>query len=219
MARNATPNVWRWERAGWLELRAACPGASALGLYHCSPAMEHENPTSLSAALKPSALRAALIPRRPVFGNPWDSTVDMFACCVAVGVVIPLLLFCGGELMSLIFGFGSRWHLGVFMVASQVGIAGFMTIVGRERTRLAVDVLAITGWLLLGLVVAPILGLGLSTVAAIVAYGILLLAVFVYVLRFGRWQTAFLQTASWPITWSLMALFFAFCAYRLILYQ
>ncbi|MDQ6820152.1 MAG: hypothetical protein M3076_07420, partial [Actinomycetota bacterium] len=90
---------------------------------------------------------------------------------------------------------------------------------GRERTRLAVDVLAITGWLLLGLVVAPILGLGLSTVAAIVAYGVLLLAVFVYVLRFGRWQTAFLQTASWPITWSLMALFFAFCAYRLILYQ
>ncbi len=143
----------------------------------------------------------------------------MFACCVAVGFVIPLLLFSGGELMSSIFGFGSRWRLGVFMVASQVGIAGFITIVGRERTRLAVDILAITGWLLLGLVVAPILGLGLSTVAAIVAYGVLLLAVFVYVLRFGRWQTAFLQTVSWPVTWSLLALFFAFCAYRLILYQ
>ena len=181
--------------------------------------MEQENPPSLRAALTPSALRAALIPRRPVFGNPWDSTVDMFACCLAVGVVIPLLLFCGGELMSSIFGFGSRWHLGVFMVASLVGTAGFITIVGRERTRLSVDVLAIAGWLLLGLVVAPILGLALSPAAAIVAYGILLLAVFAYVLRFGRWQTAFLRTVSWPTTWSVLAVFFAFCAYRLILYQ
>ena len=143
----------------------------------------------------------------------------MFACCLAVGVIIPLLLFCGGELMSSIFGFGSRWHLGVFMVASLVGTAGFITIVGRERTRLSVDVLAIAGWLLLGLVVAPILGLALSPAAAIVAYGILLLAVFAYVLRFGRWQTAFLRTVSWPTTWSVLAVFFAFCAYRLILYQ
>jgi hypothetical protein len=181
--------------------------------------MEQERSTSLRAALEPSALRAALIPRRPVFGNPWDKEVDMFACCVAVGVVIPLLLFVGGKLMGSIFGFGSHWRLGVFMAAALVGAAGFITIVGRERTRLAVDVLAIAAWLLLGFVVAPILGLALSTVPALVAYAVMLLVVLVYVLRFGRWQTAFLQTVSWPITWSVLALFFAFCAYRLIFYQ
>jgi hypothetical protein len=180
--------------------------------------MQQDQP-SLRAALSPSALRAALIPRRPVFANPWDSSVDMFACCLAVGVGNPLLLYCGGELMSSIFGFGSRWHLGVFMAAALVGTAGFITIVGRERTRLSVDVLAITAWVLLGLVVAPILGLGLSTVAAIVSYAVLLLVVFVYVFRVGRWETAFLHTVSWPLTWSLLGLFFAFCAYRLILYQ
>jgi hypothetical protein len=180
--------------------------------------MEPENASSLRAALQPSALRAALVPRRPVFGNPWDSPLDMFACYVAVSVVNPLLLWGGGELMSSIFGFGSRWPLGVFMVAALVGAAGFMTIVGRERTRLAVDLLAITAWLLLGLVVAPVLGLALPIGAAIASYGVLLLAVLVYVLRFGRWQTAFLRTASWPVTWSLLALLFAFSAQRLLLY-
>jgi hypothetical protein len=180
--------------------------------------MQQDQP-SLREALSPSALRAALIPRRPVFANPWDSSADMFACYVAVGVANPLLLYWGGELMSSIFGFGSRWHLGVFMAAALVGTAGFITIVGRERTRLSVDVLAIAAWVLLGLVVAPILGLGLSVVVAIVSYAVLLLGVFVYVLRFGRWQTAFLHTVSWPLTWSLLGLFFAFCAYRLLLYQ
>jgi hypothetical protein len=46
----------------------------------------------------------------------------------------------------------------------------------------------------------------------------LLLAVLVYVLRFGRWETAFVRTLSWPVTWSLLALFFAFSADRLLLY-
>lgn len=181
--------------------------------------MEPENTTSVRAALSPSALREALIPRRPVFGNPWDSTADMFACYVAVSFIDPLLLWCGGELMSSIFGFDSRWPLGVFMVAALVGAAGFMTIVGRERTRLAVDVLAIGVWLLLGLVVAPILGLALPSGAAIATYAVLLLANFVYVLRFGRWETAFFRTLSWPVTWSLLAVFFALSAHRLILYH
>jgi hypothetical protein len=170
-------------------------------------------------ALAPSALRAALIPRRPVFANPWDSEADMFAVIVALAFVDPFLLFLGGELMGSIFGFGSHWHLGVFLVAALVGAAGFMTIVGRERTSLSVDVLAIGAWIVLGLIVAPILGLALSIVPAIICYVVLLLAVFVYVLRFGRWQTEFLRTISWPSTWSLLALFFAFSAYRLILYQ
>jgi hypothetical protein len=174
---------------------------------------------SLRAAFTPSALRAALIPRRPVYANPWDSTADMFACYVAVAFVDPLLLWCGGELMSAIFGFDAHWHLGVFMAAALVGAAGFITIVGRERTSLAVDILAITAWLLLGLVVAPVLGLAPSIAVAIVSYAVLLLAILVYVLRFGRWETAFLHTLSWPITWSLLALFFAFTAYRLVLYQ
>lgn len=180
---------------------------------------EPDNDGSLRAALAPEALRAALIPRRPVFGNPWDSEVDMFACVVAVTLVDPLLLWAGGKLMGAIFGFGSRWPLGLFMAAALVGAAGLITIVGRERTRLSVDILAISAWLVLGLVVAPILGLAPPTAAAIASYAVLLLAIFVYVLRFGRWQTAFLRTVSWPVTWSALALFFAFAAHRLILYQ
>lgn len=142
----------------------------------------------------------------------------MFACYVAVSFIDPLLLWCGGELMSSIFGFGSRWPLGLFMAAALVGAAGFMTIVGRERTSLSVDVLAITGWLLLGLVLAPILGLALPAAAAIASYAVLLLFILVYVLRFGSWETAFLHTVSWPVTWSLLALFFAYSAHRLILF-
>ena len=122
-------------------------------------ATESENTSSLRAALQGPALRAALVPERPVFGNPWDSEVDMFACYLAVSVIDPLLLWCGGKLMGAIFGFGSHWPVGLFMVAALVGAAGFMTIVGRERTRLSVDVLAIAAWVVLGLVVAPVLGL------------------------------------------------------------
>jgi hypothetical protein len=180
--------------------------------------MGPENTSSVRAALQPSALRAALTLRRPVFGNPWDSEVDMFACYAAVSVIDPLLLWCGGELMSSIFGFGSRWPLGVFLAAALVGAAGFMTIVGRERTSLSVDVLAITAWVLLGVVVAPVLGLALPSGAAIASYGVLLLVILLYVLRFGRWETAFLRTVSWPVTWSLLALFFALSAHQLIFY-
>ncbi|MHB8659200.1 MAG: hypothetical protein ACYC91_14830 [Solirubrobacteraceae bacterium] len=181
--------------------------------------MKSENTRSVPVALEPEALKAALIPRRPVFANPWDSTVDAFACYVAVSFVDPLLLWCGGKLTGSIFGFTSRWPLGLFMFAALVGAAGFMTIVGRERTSPAVDVLAITAWFLLGLVVAPILGLAPPTGATIVCYGFLLLVIFLYVLRFGRWDTTFLRTASWPLTWSLLAVFFAFSAHRLIFFQ
>jgi hypothetical protein len=178
-----------------------------------------QNTTSLRAALDRDALRAALVPRRPVFANPWDSTEDMFACYLAIGLIDPLLLWAGGKLMGAIFGFGTHWHLGVFMLAALVGGAGFMTIVGRERTRLAVDVLAIAAWVVLGLIVAPILGLGLSTVAAVICYAILLAVTFGYVIRVGRWETAFIRTLSWPFTWSLVAIFFAFITYRLLLFQ
>ena len=173
---------------------------------------------SLRAALEPSALRAALVPRRPVFGNPWDSEVDIFACYAAVSFIDPLLLWAGGELTSAIFGFDSRWPLGVFLAAALVGAAGFITITGRERTSLSVDVLALAVWLLLGLVVAPIVGLALPSGAAIAGYAVLLVLILLYVLRFGRWQKAFLRTVSWPLTWSVLALFFALCAHQLIFY-
>lgn len=176
--------------------------------------MESETTRSLRAAVQPSALRAALRPDRPVFGDPWDSALDMFACFLVVSVIDPLVLWAGGELMSAIFGFGSHWHLGVFMAAALVGAAGFMTIVGRERTNLSVDVVAITAWFLLGLVVAPVLGLALPVGAAIACYAALLVGIFIYVLRFGRWKTAFLRTVSWPLTWSLLAVFFAFSDYH-----
>jgi hypothetical protein len=142
----------------------------------------------------------------------------MFSSYLAVSVLDPLLLWCGGKLMSSIFGFGSRWPLGVFMAAALVGAAGFITIVGRERTRLSVDILAITAWLVLGLVVAPVLGLALPTGAAIASYGVLLVVILLYVLLFGRWETPFLHTVSWPVIWSLLAVFFAFSAHRLILF-
>jgi hypothetical protein len=142
----------------------------------------------------------------------------MFACYVAVSVIDPFLLWLGGKLMGAIFGFSSHWHLGVFMVAALVGAAGFMTIVGRERTSITVDILAIGAWLLLGFVVAPIIGLAPPAGVAIACYAVLLLGIFGYVLFFGRWETEFLRTVSWPLTWSLLALFFAFCVYRLILY-
>jgi hypothetical protein len=142
----------------------------------------------------------------------------MFACYAAVSVIDPLLLWSGGELTSAIFGFGSRWPLGVFLAAALVGAAGFMTITGRERTSLSVDVLAITAWVVLGLIVAPIIGLALPSVAAIVSYGVLLLLILVYVFRFGRWETEFLRTVSWPVTWSLLALVFALSAHQLIFF-
>lgn len=181
--------------------------------------MANHQPSPLRAALAPAALRGALVPSRPVFANPWDSAVDMFACIVAVSVANPLLLWCGGKLMGSIFNFDSHWPLGVFIAAAIVGAAGFITIVGRERTRLAVDILAIGAWVVLGLIVAPVLGLALSPAVAIICYAVLLAITFLYVLRFGRWQTAFLRTLSWPVTWTLLAAFFAFSAYRLILYQ
>jgi Na+-driven multidrug efflux pump len=71
----------------------------------------------------------------------------------------------------------------------------------------------------LGLIVAPIIGLALSPLAAIIVYAIMLAGIFVYVLRFGRFDVSFLGSISWPVTWSLLALFFAFCLHQLVLYQ
>jgi hypothetical protein len=178
-----------------------------------------QHPGTLREAVEPAALRAALVPRRPVFANPWDSEVDMFASLFAVSIMNPLLLFAGGKLMGTLFGFSSHWHLAVFMVAAVVGAAGFITIVGRQRTSISVDLLAIAAWVVLGLIVAPVIGLAPPIAVSLVLYGVLLVAIFVYVLRFGRWQTAFLRTVSWPVTWTVLALFFAFCAYRLLIYQ
>jgi hypothetical protein len=142
----------------------------------------------------------------------------MFACYAAVSIVDPLLLWAGGELMSSIFGFDSRWPLGVFLAAALVGAAGFITITGRERTSLSVDILAIGAWVLLGVVIAPVLGLALPSGVAIATYGVLLVVILVYVVQFGRWETAFLRTVSWPATWSLLALVFAASAHQLIFY-
>ena len=139
----------------------------------------------------------------------------MFAVYAAVSFIDPLLLWAGGKML----GFDHRWRLGVFIAAAVVGAAGIMTIVGRRRTNLSVDVLAITGWLVLGLVLAPVLGLWPSAPVAIACYAGLLVLILGYVWFVGRFQTAFLRTASWPITWTLLAAGFAFCAYRLIIYQ
>jgi hypothetical protein len=143
----------------------------------------------------------------------------MFAVYLAVSTIEPFLLWAGGKAMSAIFGFSSHWSLGVFIAAAVVGAGGFMTIVGRERTHLAVDILTITAWLSLGLVVAPVIGLAPPKGVAIGCYAVLLGATFVYVVLFGRWKTSFIRTLSWPVTWSLLAAFFAWSVYRLVIYQ
>jgi len=173
---------------------------------------------SLRAALQPAALKAALKPGPPVFRDPWDSPVDMAFSYLAVSVIGPLLLFCGAQVMSLAFGLDSQWPLGLFMAAGLVGAAGFITIFGRERTNLSVDLLAITAWLLLGLVVAPLIGLALPPGAALASYGVLLLVILLVVRRFGRWESDFRRTLSWPVTWSLLGLLFAYSAHQLIFY-
>jgi hypothetical protein len=178
-----------------------------------------QHPTTFRDALAPAALREALVLRRPVFANPWDSTLGMFSCFFAVSVFDPLLLWLGGVTMGAIFGFSSHWKVGVFMVAALVGAAGFMTIVGRERTRITVDILAIGAWVVLGFIVAPIIGLAPSTVVAIILYAVVLLGIFAFVLLAGQHRRTFLWTISWPVTWTLLALFFAWAAYKLILYQ
>jgi hypothetical protein len=180
---------------------------------------EPDHSSSFSAALDPAALRAALVPQRPVFANPWDSTADMFACYFAVSFFDPLLLWAGGKLMGAIFGFGTHWHLGVFLLAALVGAGGFMTIVGRQRTSLSVDIVAISAWLVLGFIVAPIIGLAPPAVVAVIIYAVMLAGIFGYVLLLGRWERAFVRTLTWPVTWSLLAIGFAFTAYHLILFQ
>ncbi|MGZ4349203.1 MAG: hypothetical protein ACXVRX_01590, partial [Solirubrobacteraceae bacterium] len=105
------------------------------------------------------------------------------------------------------------------LVAALVGAAGFMTIVGRERTSLTVDFLAIAAWIVLGLIVAPIVGLAPPPLVAIIIYAVMLAGILGYVLFVGRWEKAFVRTLSWPITWSLLAVAFAFIAYHLILFQ
>lgn len=182
-------------------------------------ATDPQHPASLRDALAPTALREALVLRRPVFANPWDSTEGMFACFAAVSLFDPLLLWCGGKLMGAIFGFGTHWRLGVFMIAAMVGAAGFITIVGRERTGMTVDVLAISAWVVLGLIVAPIIGLAPPVGVAIALYAVVLVGIFAVVLVAGQHRIAFVRTVSWPVTWTVLALFFAWAAYELILYQ
>ncbi len=54
---------------------------------------------------------------------------------------------------------------------------------------------------------------------AVIIYAVMLAAIFGYVLLLGRWEKAFIRTLTWPVTWSLLAIAFAFTAYRLILFQ
>ncbi len=143
----------------------------------------------------------------------------MFAVYFAITTIEPILLWAGGKAMGSLFGFSSHWSLGVFIAASVVGAGGFMTIVGRERSHLAVDVLTITAWLVLGVVVAPVIGLAPPLAVSIALYAVILAGIFVYVTLFGQWRTGFIRTLSWPVTWSLLAAFFAYSVYRLILYQ
>jgi hypothetical protein len=137
---------------------------------------------------------------------------------LAVSVIGPLLLFCGGQLMSLVFGLDSRWPLGVFMAAGLVGAAGFITIFGRERTNLSLDLVAVAAWLFLGLVVAPLIGLALPPGAALASYGVLLLIILLVVRGFGRWESDFRGALSWPVTWSVLGVLFAYTSHQLLFY-
>ncbi len=64
--------------------------------------------------------------------EPEDLLQEIFTCYTAVSVIDPLLLWCGAQATSAVFGFSSRWRLGVFMVAALIGAAGLITIVMRQ---------------------------------------------------------------------------------------
>lgn len=187
-------------------------------LGEMSTEMPPESESPLRSALAPDALRAALRFRRPVFRDPWDSPGDMFGSYLAISIVGPLLLFCGAEAMGWIFGLDSRWPLGLFMAANVVGAAGFITIVGRHRTSLSVDVLAIGAWLAVGLVVAPLVGLVLPAVVALACDALLLVGIFAGVRHFGEWEIDIRRTLSWPATWSVLGLLFAYSWHALVFY-
>ena len=95
--------------------------------------MAADNRSSLRAALEPSALRAALVPRRPVFANPWDSTPDMFACYVAVSFIDPLLLWGGGALMGSIFGHSGDYRNGLLALSVMAAIVLLLASTVRRQ--------------------------------------------------------------------------------------
>lgn len=171
----------------------------------------------LRAAVAPDAMRAAMRLRRPVFRDPWDSPGDMGFAYLIVSIVNPLLLYLGAQGLG-VAGLDSRWPLGVFMAAGLVGGVGLVTIVGRERSSLSVDVVAVAVWLFLGLVIAPLVGLALPAGVAVACYGAMLGAIFILVRFWGRFPAAFHRSLSWPTTWSLLALFFSYTWHELFLY-
>ncbi len=61
--------------------------------------------------------------------------------------------------------------------------------------------------------------LALPPAAALVGYGVVLLAILLVVRRFGHWETDFRRSLSWPVTWSVLALFFAYSWHQLAFYQ
>ena len=179
--------------------------------------MTEQSPT-LQEALSAAELRKATQFRRPVYRDPWDSPIDMVLSYMAACVIVPALLYAGGQLMGSIFSLSARWPFGLFLLAALVGEATFITIVGRERGSAAVDLLTITGWLILGLVIAPIVALALSDGAAATVFAVLLVGNLIFVRAFGVWQEAFRRSLSWPVTWSVMALIFAAASYELIFF-
>lgn len=143
--------------------------------------------------------------------------IHVCQCYAAVTVIDLLLLWCGGKLLGALFGFDSRWRLGLFMGAAVLEAVLIMLI--SPRISLSGDILRFTVWLLLGLVVAPVVGLTLSAGAAGASYAALLLVSIASFLFFRQWQPGFVCRLSWLTAWTLLALFFSFSAYRLVLVQ
>jgi hypothetical protein len=143
--------------------------------------------------------------------------IHVCLCYAAVTVIDLLLLWCGGKLLGAIFGVDSRWRLGLFMGAAL--LEGGLVMFIRPRISLSGDILRFTVWLLLGLVAAPLVGLTLSPGAAGASYAALLLVSIALFLSFRLWQPGFVCRLSWLTAWTLLALFFSFSAYRLVLVQ
>jgi hypothetical protein len=149
--------------------------------------------------------------------DPWDSGPDLLACSALFGV-LPFVLWSGGEAASSVFGFPSRWRIGIFMAAAAVGLCGFVVLEGRRNDGLLPHTIVISAWLLLVLVVEPILGLGLSTEAALKGYGMALLLI-LFCLVFFAPEFSLRHTPSWLLVWGALAAIFAYLAHELVLYQ
>lgn len=153
-----------------------------------------------------------------VFGRPWDSATAILSAYAAVSIYGPLLPVLGGKLTSLVFGFNPHWRLQPLIVSALVSVVMFSILTASDRGNLQIDRTLVVVWFVFSLIVGPMIGLGLRTSLAMDAYGVIALCLFLYVFSFSYFTASVVRTIGWLLIWSVLALFFTFSAYKLVLY-